>query len=526
MASLMEYIKKILNERSDLCHHLYTRGYLITSDNINNLADKHPFYSNWKKSQIGSYQVWVHKLQRIFLHKQGNYSYFLIGHAYNPFTMEYNEENLLKYLVSSDFELFISKLSELTGMFIIGICDSKNIKLFCDCSCVQLSVYGIHNNNLFISSHSSLIADICQLQMDDYVKELVSYKFYPLFGRYLPGDISPYLNFKRLIPNTYLNYKNNTIDIIRFFPDSNFESFKNQNYDEIIFNSASIINNSMKLIHKKWDRPAISLTGGCDSKTTLSCTNGEYDHYQYFSYDSVDKEAVDAHAANKICQKLGLKHKTYYIPREKFNDYQIFKEILKINCGNIGKNNTNDIQKRIFFIYNDDFDIEVKSWISEIVRAYYHKRFSKKAFPRKPFPRYLTSLYKVFLHNRKLIKKTDLIFAEFLDKYYTESIFKYINWIDLFFWEFRVGSWNGPVITGEQQISYDITIPYNNRKLLSQLISLPIDKRIKDIPHKDIMRMMNPEIADIGISVVNVDHTYTRSLIEKVYLYFNSYLPL
>ena len=59
----------------------------------------------------------------------------------------------------------------------------------------------------------------------------------------------------------------------------------------------------MKLIHKKWDKPAISLTGGCDSKTTLACTKGEYENYNYFSYISNDSEEVDAIAAKKICDK-------------------------------------------------------------------------------------------------------------------------------------------------------------------------------------------------------------------------------
>ena len=167
----------------------------------------------------------------------------------------------------------------------------------------------------------------------------------------------------------------------------------------------------------------------------------------------------------------------------------------------------------------------MKSWVSEVARAYYHKRFAKKKFPKKLTPRYATSLYKVFTTDRKLVSDTDKVFKEFIEKYYSDNSFSKIPWYDLFFWEFRVGSWNGLVITGEQQIAFDIEIPYNNRILLQHLISTPIEKRISDEPHWDIMRKMNSQIADCGISVVNVKHTDNRAKFEKIYLEVSSKLP-
>ena len=81
-----------------------------------------------------------------------------------------------------------------------------------------------------------------------------------------------------------------------------------------------------------------------------------------------------------------------------------------------------------------------------------------------------------------------------------------------------MSSWNGLVITGEHQISYDITIPYNNRYLLDLMLSAPIEYRINDKIHKDIMKLKNEKIANCNISVVNVKHTKTRANLEKLYL--------
>lgn len=335
----------------------------------------------------------------------------------------------------------------------------------------------------------------------------------------MPGDITPYSEFKRVIPNHYILYDGHDFAKKRFFIKK--DDFINElPYDEIVRKCAEILSSSMNLISQKWAKPAISLTGGCDSKTTLSCSNGLYNKYKYFSYSSSKAEEVDAEAASKICSMLGLKHIKYRISNndDDYINLKVIAKIMEYNCGSIGKNNSNDIRKRAFFIACEDFDVEVKSWVSEVARAYYHKRFNKRKFPKKITAKYATNLYKVFITNRKLVRKTDEIFADFLSTYYSSEDFKEREWYDLFFWEFRMSSWNGLVITGEHQISYDITIPYNNRYLLDMMLSTPIEYRINDKIHKDIMKLKNEKIADCNISVVNVKHTKNRANVEKLYL--------
>ena len=124
----------------------------------------------------------------------------------------------------------------------------------------------------------------------------------------------------------------------------------------------------------------------------------------------------------------------------------------------------------------------------------------------------------VFVSDKKLMRDTDRVFRDYLDKYYANGEFEKIPWYDLFFWEFRMSSWNGLVITGEHLISFDITIPYNNRELLRTMLLSPVEARRKDELHRAIMRKMNPEIADCGVSVTNLKHTNTRAWAERLYL--------
>lgn len=522
-------MKALLDGNEQLRSLLFPRGYLLTnSEDIDSTA--YPFYDLWKCTTVGEFRFFVHPKQKLYIKQAEGFTMALIGHAFNPLNLnEISEETILEKAVElyskSSLE-FAEYFNQWTGLFNLFVFENNSIHLYNDAAGMYMAFYGMHNDKCYCSSHTNLLGDVCGLEFDEYINRLINYKYYSLFGKALPGDLSPYKEFKRLIPNHFAVLKDNQWSVSRFYP-INMGKYLNLTYDEIINQSAQIMSQSMQMIYKKWNRAAISLTGGCDSKTTLSCTNGVYDNYKYFSYISTESESVDAEAAAKICEMLNIEHKIYSISNDDkvYDDIDALRKIMEYNSGSIGKSNSNDVRKRAFFNQLDDFDVEVKSWVSEIVRAYYCKRFLKKSFPKKLTSRYATLIYKVFITNRKLIRDTDKVFKNFLEKYYTDNSFEKIPWYDLFFWEFRMSSWNGLVITGEQHISYDIAIPYNNREFLSLMLSTPLEKRIKDEPHFDIMKKMNENIADCGISVVNVKHTNKRAHLERLYLDISSKLP-
>lgn len=95
-----------------------------------------------------------------------------------------------------------------------------------------------------------------------------------------------------------------------------------------------ILRNSMELITLKWKDPAISLTGGTDSKTTLATANGMYDKFKYYSFYSKPAELNDAKAAREICKELNISHNIYQIPveNEKIKDFDIIKKIINHNA--------------------------------------------------------------------------------------------------------------------------------------------------------------------------------------------------
>lgn len=527
----MKTLKALLDQKKYGIYqqYLYPRGYLITDHSMD--LSVYPFYENWNAVSLYRYRVFIHTKQKCFIYENNEKKFFIIGHCYNPFSGETDE----KVIVSSLAENYVNGcyfeyLDQLTGNFVCGYEDKTGQLCFtCDATGMLTAYYGKVGNYFYVSCYSHLIGDVCNLQFDPYVKKLVNYRFYRLFGKMLPGDMSAYENIRHVIPNFQITYENGKTEKKRFWPvEAISTNISQTKYDEKIRFSAEILHKSLQLISEKWSgKAAISLTGGCDSKTTLACAEGLYDRYNYFSYISSEAEKVDAEAAEKICHMLGLKHKTYRISEndQAFKDIEIWRAILSRNCGEIGENNANDVRKRAYFASHHDFDVEVKSWVSEVVRAYYNKRFNRKAFPQYPNARYLTAMYKVFFWERGLVHETDKRFQRYLDEYYTKDIFDKVNWTDLIFWEYRVSSWNGLVISNEHSLSYDITIPYNNRILLQTLLGTPLEKRIKDQCHKDIQRVMNKKIADTDISVTNLKHTKKRADFEKMYLAVQTKIP-
>lgn len=508
---------KVLQEYPDMREKLYSYGFLFTDAEID--CQLYPFYGLWKSVKFKQYQLLVSYKQNYKIAENEQHTMVLVGHAYNPYTMQYDEEEILNDLLTSlmkSNEAFFDKLNELTGIFTLIWFDENSCCFVGDATCMQNIFYTIHEQKLYIATHTNLLGELLSLQWDDYVKRLSTYRFFKFFGNYLPGDLTQYTEVKRMVPNHYAVVKDKTVEVKRFYLPAKQPKTEEEIVDEV----AGLLNNNLALISKKWERPAISMTGGCDSKTTLSCATGMLDAFQYFSYISSEAEKVDAEAARKICDALQIPHKTYFVPFEDKQCERIeeTRSIMTWNTGNILPHNCNDVRKRSFFSKIDDFDVEIKSWASEIGRAYYSKRFNGRTnFGKNPTPRACTTLYKVFLHNRALVRETDAVFAEYLNKYFERAEKNPIEWQEQFFWEFRVASWNGLTITGEHRYSFDITIPYNNRHLLALLLSAPIDVRISDGIYTKIRHKMNPIIDNTGVSVTNIKHTKKREKLENWY---------
>lgn len=521
-------LKQQLNEKKQLQMHLFERGFLITDKDFSGVLDEYPFYGNWKENKAGNYHFYTYKTVNAFFQTVGERTFFLIGHAYDPYTMEADENKLLRYIGEKyGTKDYFERLDELTGLFIFGSVSGRKIDFTLDASGMQYGCYGTVSGKQYISSHMRLIGDLCNLETDDYVKRLVSYKWYHyMMGNYMPGDLTCFKEIKRIVCNTYVSF-DGTYQVERFYPRREIKMCETDaEYNAVIEEASRIMMNNMKLIPMKWKDPAISLTGGIDSNTTFAAANGQYDKYKTFSYISMYRESVDAGKAKQISERFNVKHSVYQIPEsnDSIQDFEIYKAIIEHNDGDIGTYSDSDLRKKITLIQKDVCEVEVKSWISETVRAYAYKYFGRTKFKDDLKPRDYSSLYKIFLGNRKLLRETDAYFDEYIKAtQLKEHLFNYDE-SDFFVWEMMHGGKCGLDI-GVMKSCFDITIPYNNRKLIDVLLRVPLDKRISDQHHLDMKKLMNKELYDMNIRVVNLNETDRRKKVINMYYIINTHLP-
>lgn len=524
MSSITE-VKKITDEKPFFRDVLFARGYLFTDADID--ADAFPFYGAWKRESVEGYYLLTHPKIKSFILETEDEAFVLIGHVYNPFDGLWNETDILrKYAESEDR---ISYFNQWTGLFTLIVVNKDSIEVWGDCAGMQAAYYGVIDDKFFASSHAQLVGDICSLEQSKFVQSLTRYRFWKMYGIFLPGDISQFDNVFRLVPNHSLTVSlpGKQCGVSRFYPSENLQMVETkQEYDDIIGEIGRVLHKNIELISEKWCSPAISMTGGMDSKTTLACANGLYDRFKYYSYVSMHGDKPDAEAAKTIANAIGVKHTIYTISEndDDFFDVDSMRAVMEHNLGDIGSVNPNDVRKRMFFLNTQEFDVEVKSWVSEIGRANYYKKFGVKKMSHRLSPRQMTSMYKFFTYNRITAQKTKRIFRDYIGKMHLNDIFN-LDSSDMYLWEFRYGGWGGLTITSEHRVSYDITIPFNNRLLMEMFLRLPLGKRIEDAPHYDVIRTMNVEIDRLGITVTNYNETKKRMYCEKAYYYVHSALP-
>ena len=460
------------------------------------------------------------------MHEQCDTVFLLIGHAYNPFNMCYDENELLKQVAQSYNKkrksAFFECINEWTGIFALFVFEQE-ILVVQDCGGIKGVYYGNVGGKTIITAFPQIAADIYGLPMDSFVHKLVKNRFFNIGNRYLPGDLSPFVEFKRLGANSYLICtSNHEFEISRFYPVCPHPECKTEDqYQQYIEDAFKILHNGIELISRKWKHGAISLSGGTDSKTTLACANGCYDKFMYFSYQSKDTEIVDSEAAHVICEKIGLKHDIYKIPdtNEEVKDFGVLKAIIDHTNAWVKNLADNEVRKCIFFYrHKDMMDVEVKSWISEIVRVFFERKYGF-SMPRKLTPRHFSIFQTRYFFSPGLLWKSDALYKDYMKKFDLEEPKYNYEHTDLYYWEVRMSSW-GMQVANSQDVCHTITFPFNNRKLVDKMLCVPREKRITDQMHNDIIRLANPAIADADIHIENNYFKSYRIWLEKIYYFF------
>lgn len=519
MVMYTDEIRNRLDQDPEYREILFRRGYLFTDRKLDDTS-KFPFYGQWKEFSAGKYWLYVHSAQTVYSYEEGSVRVILVGHAYNPFDMQYKEDRLCQDLLQAGKNgkaAYFDKVSELTGMHMIFHIDGDAVTATQDACSLTGCYFGKIGGNMYISEHPQLIADLLSLKMDPMVEKLIQTKCYNIGNRHLPGNLTPYSELKRLGANTCLCYTDD-FKIQRFYPvmphpEFDTEEKQKQAVEEI----GRLIHNGIECCTKKWDKKAISLTGGTDSKTTLSCASGLYDQFSYFSFYSKPQELVDAEGAKKLCSQLGLEHTFYPIPEknEDIKDFDFLKKLLQHNTNYIVNLADNEIRKYIFLRQLNAYDIELKSWASEVARVFFERKYQLK-MPQQLHERHGSIFQTRYFGHPGLLKWSDRAYYRFLREIGLEKPLYNYEHTDLFYWEIRMGCW-GVTVTSSQQVYHRVTMPMNNRRILELFLSFPHEMRKTDSVHKQVMKCMEPKVVEAEVEIQNLYFHSYRIWMEKLY---------
>ena len=160
-------VNTILSQHPEWQEKLYCRGFLFTNADVKWDLEDYPFYSNWRRTEFGKglgyrFNLFLHKDTHFYSYTEEDVLFFLIGHAYNPYSMKWEESDLLKDLAKAyrkGLAEFWNVESEFTGVFCLGYVTKDQLVYSTDCAGMQIIYYCNHQGSLFVSSHSKLLAD-------------------------------------------------------------------------------------------------------------------------------------------------------------------------------------------------------------------------------------------------------------------------------------------------------------------------------------------------------------------------------
>lgn len=517
-------VESILERHPALSRELFGKGFLVSTRMFDPAG--YPFRGAWTyrsfraPEQARTVHLYVHPQLAFHEYRGAGRTLILLGHAYDPFCNEGSEEKLLAQVdeaMTAGMGPFETAVGGLSGVFVLLVVESGSLIAVQDAIGLKSLNYGRVRDDFVITSHAQLAGDLFDLPRDARVEKLASSRAYNIARRQLPGNITAFDAIRRLGGNFSLTLTDEFAEK-RLFPSNQVAPVASRHEeDELLQQVADIMHTSLKLIGSKWQRPAISLSGGTDSRTTLACAAGLYPRFRFYSFHAKDQEYVDAMAARELCNKIGVQHTVYPIPAENtgVKNYLAMKALIDHNTGYVFNLAPHEIRKIAYLTLINDHDIEVKSWASEIARAYLDRRFGTE-LPSHLTPRHY-SLFQTRHLSLGMLRWADAMNEQYLAEHDSGYTRMGVSAGDLYYWEGIFSNWGATVVTSQSALP-DVTVPMNNRRLLEMLLTFPRESRAMDEPHRRLVDLLNPALSQ-GVSVVkNISSTARRTQMERIFL--------
>ena len=420
----------------------------------------------------------------------GEITIALFGRAINPFTSSNSiVEELTNALTYGSLEKFHEVIDQLTGRFAIFLADHNNARLYHDACGMQGLFYTNCTDcktgaSKLVSTSPVEIASILGIRKDDSVRYLRKYTSF-----HLPGDITQYPTILQLVPNHYLDLATNTP--VRFWPRFALSFAKtSKEVDKILNDAGAILQTTFEKLYALEKPLVCSLTAGVDSRVTFAASRKISGNIKYFTYhDKLGREDVwrlDKSVVENIRNNLHINHDFLEISDD--------PELNDITSILLRKSYTTHLPGLLPAYYDKYRNaIHVRSNILEVAR-----RFYKKAHPNLSLPFDAAKASFCYYPPAEKDSTVNELFDIFLKRNSFDAIHNY-DPFDMFYWEYRMGIWHSQVCSETDGI-FESFVLFNNRHLLSSLLSIPPERRSGYALWKELIYKMWPVATFFGIN--------------------------
>ena len=474
----------------DAC--LYRRGWLLTDQPDPRFSDplSEQAFRRFRAIPFAHWTAYCDDCVEAALAEDGENAALLLGLALNPFDGTDDgpaiARGLLECRAVSERD-FLEKLSELTGRFALALYYGGTLEIYTD-ACATRTVFYDTAGGVSVSSHATLLADLLGRRLSD---EACYFFYHPLYKpaplKRLPGLTAPFENLRLLTPNTKLNPA--TGALTRIFPLESLPECTDE--FALIEELAALMKRQAEMLHRLTPIQ-MSLSAGLDSRFTLAACRefaGEIRFFTYRTKNPVHRE--DAAIAADICRRFGLSHTVYQWDNARYGGNRgAFEKIWLRNLG---------LPRGLLWLnqlYASDWPdgvIHLRSNLAEIAKADLSDR------KRLPLcPRTLAYLYTLTpMQDDPRVQDALQCFMD-ATGFTPEKLYNY-DFYDLFEWEQILPQWLGWLLL-ESDFSHDTFQLFNNRKILSKMLSVPPADRLRKKLFFGVIRRLWPELLEFPVN--------------------------
>lgn len=442
-------LKEIIKNPFVISDKLIKSDNLITSDTIT-LSNAFFYYR---------------KTDDITVKKLKNIKIILIGYALDTENSQLNHEEILEDLIAlyiQDYNLFLDKIDILNGRFVIIVDSNKDTEIYNDATALRPIFQW--NKAVFASHESVLKTAVME-------SENIVLQDFGINNGYL--DATNTLDVYKFNPNLTFSFRHR--DFTRIYPRTEYKVIDKESILEKIITN---LEEQVKWLEKSHKKLYFSLTGGYDSRVSLSLIKPILNNITFFTYmtdfkntKSAAKKEIylkDNEIVKNLTNNINLNHQTFglenYYPDDEFKN-------------SIRNNTSSNHSVNVSYLMYKELEassLHIKSTLYEIGKMPYP---SEMDFTTDYHRLFKLSIKWQTINFKKKIKNKNAYFNSFVERSQFKEIEKFnYNFPMMLFWESRMANWHGN-ITQETDHTCETFIFLNSRYILDLLLRAEFNVR-------------------------------------------------